>query len=207
MKIVFQGDSITDVGRLADANFPLGFGYPRIAAELAAQRFPERELEFVNRGIGGDKTEDLLKRWSEDAIDLAPDIISIMIGVNDVWHHAEARDWLPHAEFEANYRELLTRLRAETGAKIVILEPYLLFAPDKEYFREDLDPKIQVVRRLAREFADVLVPLDGLFAAAALGREPLFYSFDGVHPTEEGARFIAERYVEAVAGLIEAYED
>ena len=97
-----------------------------------------------------------------------------------------------------------SEIKAHTNAKILLLEPYVLpDVPAKDAWRADLDPKIQAVRRLAREFADAYIPTDGLFAAACVQQEPSHWSGDGVHPNENGSRFIAAYYAKAVAALIE----
>lgn len=204
MKILFQGDSITDAGRDRNDIHNLGGGYPKFAAEYIKEDYPDVDFEFINLGIGGNQTKDLVARLESDFIDINPDIVSIMIGINDTWHHAGDRSWIPNEIFEANYRTVLTALKERTNAKIVMIEPYLLPSPDgKDFFREDLDPKIQVIRKLAYEFADVYIPTDGLFASGLIGCDPMVYSKDGVHPNEEGAVFIAEYYADAVAELIE----
>jgi len=205
MKILFQGDSITDAGRSREASGTietLGRGYPKYSAELIAAAFPQIEFEFINKGISGNKAEDLRRRWQEDAIDIQPDIISILIGVNDTWHRATKGDWMPHEYFEICYRDILTQIKEKTNAKIIILEQFLLETGDKSHFHVDLDPKIQVTRKLAREFADAFIPLDGLFAQACIGEEPAKWAADGVHPTPDGAQFIAGHYLEAVKKLI-----
>ena len=204
MKILFQGDSITDAGRDRNDIHNLGGGYPKFAAEYIKEDYPDVDFEFVNLGISGNQTKDLVERLESDFIDINPDIVSIMIGINDTWHHASDKSWIPNETFEANYRTVLTALKERTNAKIVMIEPYLLPSPDgKDFFREDLDPKIQIIRKLAYEFADVYIPTDGLFASGLIGCDPMAYSGDGVHPNEEGAIFIAEYYADAVAELIE----
>ena len=203
MKILFQGDSITDAGRNREDYHDLGLGYPKYASELIRNGYPDIDFEFVNLGISGDRTDSLVARWQTDAVDIQPDIISILIGINDVWHRVIDKADLPEQAFEDNYRFILTELKNKTKAKIIMLEPYLLYAPLTEALRDDLDKKIQVVRKLAREFADVYIPTDGLFAAASVaGTEPLHWSIEGVHTTDEGARFIAEHYFAAVKKLL-----
>ena len=90
MKILFQGDSITDAGRNRDDIHDLGHGYPLYAAKYLKERYPEIDFEFVDLGISGNQTKDLVERLQADFIDIQPDIVSIMIGVNDTWHHAAA---------------------------------------------------------------------------------------------------------------------
>ncbi len=203
MKILFQGDSITDAGRGRENPHELGAGYPKYAAELIREDFPDTEFEFINLGISGNQTKDLVERLESDFIDIDPDIVSIMIGINDVWHHAADRSWIPSEIFEQNYRTVLSAVREKTSAKIIILEPYLLPVPDKENMREDLDRKIHIVRKLAREFADVYIPTDGLFASGMVDAELDTFSADGVHPNETGARYIADYYADAVYSIIE----
>lgn len=202
MKILFQGDSITDAGRNRDDIHDLGSGYPKYAAELIKKAFPDVDFEFIDLGISGNQTKDLVDRLEKDFIDIQPDIVSIMIGINDTWHHADDKSWIPAEVFESRYRTVLEKIKTQTKAKIMILEPFLIPVADKEVFREDLDPKIQIIRRLAREYADVFLPTDGLLASAYLGKEPTDFASDGVHPTDMGAEFIGKLYCQYVAPLI-----
>ena len=203
MKILFQGDSITDAGRDRNDYHNLGNGYPKYAAEYIKAAYPDVEFEFVDLGISGNQTKDLVERLQKDFVDIQPDIVSIMIGINDVWHHAAEKDWIENDVFEARYRTVLEALKTQTKAKIMIIEPFLVPIADKLFFREDLDPKIQVVRKLAREYADVFMPTDGLLASAFLGNDPLAFAADGVHPTEFGAKYLGAKYLEYVKPLIE----
>ena len=201
MKILFQGDSITDAGRNRDDIHNLGNGYPKYAAQFLKEDFPNVDFEFVDLGISGNQTKDLVERLEADFIDIQPDIVSILIGVNDTWHHAANRDYIPHDVFEERYRTVLSAIREKTNAKIMMMEPFLIPVEDKAYFREDLDPKIQVIRKLAREFADVYLPTDGLLASAYIGDDPLSYAADGVHPTAMGHCFIKDRWLETFKTL------
>lgn len=203
MKILFQGDSITDADRNRDDSHELGFGYPKYAAKLIRERFPEKDIEFVDLGISGNQTIDLVNRLQSDFIDIQPDIVSILIGVNDTWHRAENREWLSNEKFEENYRTVLEAIKTQTNAKIVMLEQFLLPAEDKLYFREDLDPKIQITRKLAWEYADVFIPLDGLLASHICNVDWQKVSADGVHPSYDyGAEVIGKIYADYVSELI-----
>lgn len=202
MKILFQGDSITDAERDYSDPHDLGKGYPLYAAAEIRKMFPNREFEFIDLGISGNTTEELKERWTDDAVNVQPDVISILIGINDTWHHAGDRNWLPNDIFESNYRGLLERIKNETSAKIIILEQFLLPVADKLYFRDDVNPKIQITRKLAREYADAFIPLDGLFAAKCIGRVPETLADDGVHPTAEAAKFIGKLYARTLASII-----
>lgn len=201
MRILFQGDSVTDAGRKRDEFYDLGIGYAKYASELIREAYPDAELEFINRGIGGNRTAELLNRWDEDAVDLKPDVISILVGINDTWRYYETGEVTTHEAFEKNYRTLLERIKNETAAKLIMLEQFLLPDSDKEHFRDDIEPKIRITRKLAREYADVFVPLDGLFAAACVREPSNVFTSDGVHPIEKGKRLIAKHYFEAFKEL------
>lgn len=206
MKILFQGDSITDAGRDKRNYHELGAGYPKFAAEYIRADFPDTDFEFINFGISGNRTDQLFDRLYTDGIAFEPDIISILIGINDVWHrHGAGRIETTDAQIETNYRAILERLKKQTDAKIVILCPFLLDSEDKESWRGEVDRVIAIVRKLADEFADVYIPLDLLFEEALKTQpEPKFYSADGVHPNDNGRAFIGKHYAEAVRSLIEA---
>ncbi len=200
MRILFQGDSITDAGRDRADYHEMGEGYPKYSKELLMKLWPD--AEYINLGISGDRTCDLMARWQEDCIKLQPDFISILIGINDTWRAYDSNSVTTVEQFEANYRSLLEDIKANTNAKILILEPFLLDSDKNKYcFRDDLNPKIDVVRRLAREYADAFIPLDGLFAAACINNAPSYFSDDGVHPNANGSKFIARLYAEAAANM------
>lgn len=204
IRILFQGDSITDAGRDRSDIHDLGSGYPLYAAEYIRKAYPGVEFEFMNTGISGDRTESLVARWQEEAIDLRPDIISILVGINDTWHHSDPSDnWEKNEYYEHCYRSLLEDVKNKTDAKILMIEQFLLYTPDKAFFRFDLAPKIELTRKLAREYADAYIPMDGLFAKASIEKEPTHWAADGVHPTAEGAALIGACYLEAVRPLID----
>ena len=204
MKILFQGDSITDWGRDRNDIHNLGNGYPKYAAKLLTERYPDIDFEFINLGISGNQTKDLVARLDTDFIDIQPDIVSILIGINDTWHHAEQKDWIPNEIFEERYRTVLTAIKEKTNAKIMMMEPFLIPTEDKAFFREDLAPKIEIIRKLAREFADIYLPTDGLLASAFIGDDPLSSAADGVHPTAKGAEFIGMLYCEYISDIIDS---
>lgn len=202
IKLLFQGDSITDAGRNREDYHDLGRGYPRYAANFLRQKYPEVEFEFIDLGIGGNKVSDLVNRMQEDFIDIAPDVVSILIGVNDTWHRAEKREWLANETFEERYRTILDAMK-KIGAKIMMMEPFLGPVEDKLFFREDLDPKIDVVRKLALEYADAYLPTDGLLYSQYIGDDHRTYMNDGVHPTPKAAEFIGQKYVEYISPIID----
>ncbi|MCX7799722.1 MAG: SGNH/GDSL hydrolase family protein [Fimbriimonadales bacterium] len=200
--VLFQGDSITDCGR--DRNDPasLGFGYAMMVGAWVGASHPDLGIRFLNRGISGDRVKDLEARWERDAIELRPDWLSILIGINDVWRRYDANDPTTVDAFQATYRRILQRAADANIQNLVLLEPFVLpFPEDRCAWREDLDPKIDAVRCLAREFGAIYVPLDGLFASAAARREPSFWAPDGVHPSAAGHALIAQAWLRAVGAL------
>ncbi|MGF1449780.1 MAG: SGNH/GDSL hydrolase family protein [Opitutales bacterium] len=203
--LLFQGDSITDAGRdrkHPDGEAGLGQGYAMMAASRLQVRFPELRLRVHNRGVSGDRVPNLLQRWQPDCLALKPDWVSVLIGINDVWRAFDANDPTSTQAYARGYRELLERTREGTEARLILCEPFVLpHPPDRLTWRADLDPKLQVVRELAREFEAILVPFDGVFAAACARREPAFWAHDGVHPTPAGHMLMAEHWLQAVGGL------
>lgn len=204
IKLLFQGDSITDAGRAYGNYHNLGNGYPKYAAEYIAEKYPDVYFEFIDLGVSGNQTKDLVARLQSDFIDINPDIVSILIGINDVWHHAEDKSWIPNDVFEERYRTVLKGIKEKTNAKIMMLEPFLIPAEDKLFFREDLAPKIEIIRKLAREYADVYLPTDGLLNSAFIHDDPFSYSADGVHPIEKGAKYIGKLYSYFVSEIIDS---
>lgn len=198
-KVLFQGDSITDCGRARDNACDLGRGYANFIASWILAKHPDTGLDFVNRGIGGDRIYDLETRWTEDCILLQPDLISILVGINDTWRRYDRNIISSVSDFEAAYRRILDRVRTETTAKLIILEPFLLHVPaERGEWREDLDPRIEAVRKIATDYDAVYISLDNLFAEAAQRREPAFWAADGVHPTQPGHALIAQAWLSAV---------
>jgi len=195
--LLFQGDSITDCGRREEP-LGIGHGFVRLIYSLLHAQYPEFHLKILNRGIGGNRVRDLQARWQSDCLDLKPDWVTLMIGINEVWRRYDSQDPTDPEVFERQYRDILTQTR-NSNANIILMEPFLLEVDDeKKAFRDDLNPKIDIVRRLAREFGTALIPLDSLFQTASIEREPAFWAEDGVHPTDPGHGLIAGAWLEKV---------
>ncbi|MEK3723926.1 SGNH/GDSL hydrolase family protein [Paenibacillus sp. FSL H8-0034] len=200
--VLFQGDSITDAGRNRDKSDDLGKGYALMAAAQFSTLYPEKQATFINRGISGNRVVDLQQRWQQDCIDLKPNVVSIYIGINDTWRRYDRNDPTSTEQFAEGYRKLLTETVAATGARLVLIEPFLLPVPeDRKRWREDLDPKITVVRELAVDFGARLVCLDGLFAQASTRAAAAFWAPDGVHPSPGGHALIAKAWLQTVGAL------
>ncbi|MFJ4623857.1 GDSL-type esterase/lipase family protein [Streptomyces sp. NPDC088812] len=191
-RLVFQGDSITAAGRDTDDDRSLGHGYVAAVAEtlIATGSAPD----VLNRGISGHRAADLRARWDRDAVQLKPDVLSVLVGINDTWRRYDSQDPTSTADYERDYRALLLPFR-DGGTRLVLIEPFLVpVRPEQWEWRADLDPRIQVVRRLAAEFDAQLLAADGLLNQAAReAGDPTAIADDGVHLTALGhARLAAE---------------
>jgi len=201
--VLFQGDSITDCGRDRSNPYSLGDGYPLLIASLFPALFPAHNVKFINRGISGNRTKHLVERWQADCIELKPDYVSIMIGINDVWHAFDKHiEPVSIEQFTANYRQILTAIREQLDAQILLMEPFVLHTPaDRIQWRSDLDPKRVVVRKLAQEFEAIFIPIDEIFQAATDHQAPGYWCPDGVHPSPAGHGIIAKAWLEAVKAI------
>jgi acyl-CoA thioesterase I len=198
--VLFIGDSITDCGRYYNDPSSLGMGYSLMIAGRLGQLYPGKNLSFYNRGINGHRAVDLQKRWDRDCLALQPNWVSIYIGINDTWRRYDSGEETTPEQFEASYRDLIERTQQSLDAKLVLVEPFVLPVPeDRKSWRQDLDPKIHIVRELAREYGAMLVPLDGLFAAASAKADPAYWAPDGVHPSPAGHALIADAWLRTVA--------
>ena len=203
MKILFQGDSVTDGSRDRSNPADMGLGYPRYASAMIEDAFPDIDFDFVNLGISGNRTADLVERMQSDFIEIQPDIVSVMIGINDVWHHfAFSYTYTSNEEFEQNYTTVLENLKQNTAAKIMIIQPFLLDVPEKQELWPELLEKQEIVKKLADEYADVYLPMHEILHADP-AEDKTVYAADGVHPTEDGACLIAQKYLEAITPLVE----
>ncbi len=201
IKVLFQGDSITDAGRDRNDIHDMGRGYPKYTSAMLTDAYPDVEFEFVNLGISGNRTENLVARLQSDFIDIKPDLVIMMIGVNDTWHNFIGEAQTTNEQFETNLRTVLTAIR-DMGAKLFMIEPYMLYGSDKEYMIPDLDNKIRMERKMAQEFADAYLPLHGILAAQTVNHPFTDFSGDGVHPNEGGAAFIAQQILGAIDPII-----
>ncbi|MDT0456388.1 SGNH/GDSL hydrolase family protein [Streptomyces sp. DSM 41527] len=209
--VMFTGDSITDCQRL-ESEDGLGFGYPlRVAGEWGL-RHPDRPVTWLNSGIAGHKVSDLEARWPTDVLDARPDVVSILVGVNDMgWHTLDPEGRvIPVEEFAAGYDRLLAPL-AGAGAELILIEPFLLpvhgvveagaarvGVEERKEWRADLDPKIQAVRDLADTYGAQLLAADRMFAERAATTAPEHWAEDGVHPTPAGHAALAAAWLRLV---------
>lgn len=204
MKILFYGDSVTDCGRDYSDITNIGEGYVKYTVESLKLAYEDVEMTFINKGISGNRTIDLLNRLDADVIAHQPDIVTILIGVNDTWRRYDNNDPTSAEQFRVNYENVLKRIKAETNAKIIMLEPFLIYGMGRDNYREDLNEKIDVERQLAKLYADYYIPLDGLLAAASVEYDDVsVLSADGVHPAEEGKKIISWHLLQVLCDVIE----
>lgn len=202
MKILFQGDSVTDAGRDRNDPHDMGNGYPKFASAMLTDAYDDVDFEFVNLGISGNRTSDLLARIKADVVDVQPDVLIMMIGVNDVWHSQGFAKEVSAEDVERNLRDILTTIREKTNAKLLMIEPFMLYGSDKEFMFPAMDECIRIERRLAHEFADAYLPMHALFAAATVEQPFTDFSPDGVHPNADGACLIAQHILHAIEPIL-----
>jgi lysophospholipase L1-like esterase len=203
--VLFQGDSITDGnrGRNEDPNHILGHGYAfSIASSLGAE-YPSRGLGFVNRGVSGDKVSDLRKRWKTDALDLRPDLISILVGVNDILASMKPGAQMNFEDFENEYRELLTSTKkALPDTVLAIGQPFILpvgmVLGNKERWMDLTQRCGLITERLAKEHHAIFIPYQEMFNDAAKKISPDYWIWDGIHPTYAGHGLMAKIWLQTV---------
>lgn len=203
--ILFQGDSITDAGRDRENDVYDGMGYPRLVKGALGADYPN-EYEFINRGISGNRIVDLYARMKIDILNLKPDVMSILIGVNDVWHEFWFGNGVDTEKFFKIYSMLIEEVKeALPDIKIMILEPFVLKCTATEEhwdaFRADVEAKAEKARLVAEKYNLPFVPLLKLFDEAATKAPASYWLSDGVHPTAAGHELIKREWLKAFNSL------
>jgi len=209
--ILFQGDSVTDCGRSREDNLQdnqgLGGGYPMLVAARLNADAPAAGIKVVNRGVSGNRVVDLYARWKIDALNLKPDVLSILIGVNDTWHEKGGYcNGVEVPRYEMVYRELL-KWTKETlpNCKIVLCEPFVLqFGAVGKDWVPEMAERGKIVKKLAKEFGALFIPFQKVVKDAAKKSAPELILADGVHPRLAGHQFLADAWIKAVkeAGIL-----
>ena len=203
-RVLFMGDSITDMkwGRNErDRNHYLGHSYVYLIASRLGVDMPGAQLEFFNRGISGHKVSDLKARWQKDAIDMKPDLLSILIGANDVSRGGTFEQW------ESDYRFILDASRkAKVDLTLVLLDPFVLPSGRLKNevawkkWRGKVDKYVAIVTQLAKDYDAIHVKTQEVFDAAAEAVSPEHWIWDGVHPLPQGHELIARNWLQEVSG-------
>lgn len=199
-KILFFGDSITDALRNRESTTASQFGFGYVM-QIAGKLFEKSPVEYnvINKGISGNRIVDLYARIKADVWNEKPDVLSILIGVNDIWHEISYKNGVELDRFEKIYRILLEdTIKALPNTKIILCEPFFLHgsATDENYdiFMQTYD-YAKVVKKLADEFSLPFIPLQKKFDDAAEKYSPEIYLYDGVHPTVQGSVLLANEWM------------
>lgn len=198
-KIVFIGDSITDCDRRGK-DAPLGNGYVSMVNNLLLSRYPELRLRLVNRGVSGDTTRDLAKRWQRDVINERPHWLSVKIGINDVWRSfgGNPREAVPIDEYRATLYRLLDAAKSSTQARLILMQPYMIEQDRADPMRYQMDLYGAVAQQAAADFNAFFVPVQAAFDAALQSSKPSQWSDDRIHPNGPGHAIIALAFLRAV---------
>lgn len=205
MRILFQGDSITDAGRVRERDDLLGWGYPLLVTANLGLESPGK-YEFFNRGISGNRVVDLYARIKMDILNLKPDVMSILIGVNDVWHEIVDCNGVDAEKYYKVYSMLIEEIKQKLpDIKIMILEPFVLKAgaTEEEWdtFLSETKKRAQMAKKVAEDFNLTFVPLQEGFDALAEKAPADYWLRDGVHPTAMGHEYIKTQWINAFKTL------
>lgn len=210
-RILFQGDSITDCSWSRDNPSHIGYGYPvHVKAQLGYDC--PGAYDFQNRAISGNRVVDVYARIKADIINLRPDVMSILIGVNDVWHEVDWQNGVDAEKYEKIYSMLIEEVKAELpDIKIMILEPFCLRAsatdnteaiPDKwNIFNSEVKKRAEKAKAVAEKYNLPFIPLQQKFDEMSAGTENSYWLADGVHPTAMGHELIAREWLKAFSKL------
>ncbi|MEN8118511.1 MAG: SGNH/GDSL hydrolase family protein [Bacteroidota bacterium] len=204
--ILFQGDSITDAHREKEKELPnnagsFGLGYAFLAASHLLNSLPEKDLTIYNRGISGNKVFQLADRWEKDCLELKPNVLSILIGVNDYWHKRNGHYDGTVDVYENDYRKLLTWTKESfPGIKLVICEPFYVLETTAvdETWVEPMKQYQAAALKIANEFNASWIPFQKVFDEAIKHAPGKYWAADGVHPSMAGAQLMAEAWLKAV---------
>ena len=206
MRILFQGDSITDADRSRQDDSRLGTGYPRLVEAALGLEEPF-EHEFLNRGISGNRIVDLYARIKADIINLKPDLMSILIGVNDVWHETgDNPNGVCADKFYKIYDMLIEEVKAALpNLKIMILEPFVLqgcsTVENWEWFSTEVPKRAAMAKKIAEKYGLPFIPLQEGFDKLCEKAPSEYWLGDGVHPTAKGHEFIKNQWLNAYKSL------
>ncbi|NMA42926.1 MAG: SGNH/GDSL hydrolase family protein [Oligosphaeraceae bacterium] len=203
--VLFQGDSITDAGRSREismerSNLDLGQGYPTLVTASLLKKMPGQGLRFFNRGVSGDRVVNLYARWKIDALNLKPDLISILVGVNDTGHGIPPNNnGVEPERYGMVYRQLLEWTKQQLPeVTLVLMEPFVLLVdPVNESWLPEMNERSRIVKELSAEFDAVFVPCQSILNQACQVAPASYWLLDGVHPSLAGHQLLADAWIKA----------
>jgi lysophospholipase L1-like esterase len=206
---LFQGDSITDGNRTRnnDWNHVMGHGYAYIIASKLWYELPAKGLHFFNRGVSGNKVTDLAARWQTDALDIKPNVLSMLIGINDVSAFLNGNKDFTAQQYERGYRTLLQQTKEQLpNIQLVLCEPFILpVGKVKEQwaaYEEEVRKRREIVKRLSAEHQTILVEFQQAFNKALAKAPAEYWIWDGIHPMPAGHELMAREWISQVSKKI-----
>lgn len=206
MKILFQGDSITDAGRARDNDVNVGVGYPLLIKASMGFEAPGK-YEFINRGISGDRVVDVYARIKKDIINIRPDVLSILIGVNDVWHDfAESPNGVDADKYYRIFDMLIEEVKKSLpDVRIMIMEPFVLKGSGTEKnwdcFNSEVKKRAEMAKKIAKKYDLPYIALQQGLDELSENIEESYWLIDGVHPTAMGHEYIKREWLKAFKNL------
>ena len=181
----------------------MGYGYANFVVQKLTAKYPDVDLEFINLGLSGNRTDQLFDRLTPDCVELDPDIVSVLIGINDVWHRYEY-EFIPTTDEQIalNFKCILERIKRDTKAKLIVLQPFTE-GNDQARMQSDVERLIAIVDDIAEKYADTYIRTNEIIHADEHYGIEHYFTRDGVHPNACGAEFLADLYVEAISPLID----
>ncbi len=199
--IVFIGDSITDADRNQSAYRPFGFGFVHFVANILLARYPQLNISIINAGVSGNTVRDLKNRWEKDCIKPQPDILSVLVGINDMARRYAEPEKLPRAvyedEYELTYRQLLSQAKQHLNCQLMLMEPFMFCSDAENELFKSLRGYIDIVDRLAGEFGAILVPLQSEIDKQIRQVPSGNWSLDMIHPYVWAHAWIARCWLQA----------
>ena len=204
-RIVFAGDSVTDMGSVQPVGEGLfdnmGRGYPRVIENMIASVYPELSIRFTNSGISGNTSKDLLNRFQRDVIDMNPDWVSICIGINDVWRQYDTPAMTDYAvspeEYEANMRKMIEAAK-QTAKGVIVATPYYMEPNTADFMRGRMQVYVDICQRLAEEYGCIFVNFQAMYDNYFKYKHSSFIAWDRVHPNQIGATLMAKEWLSKV---------
>ena len=202
-RIVFAGDSVTDMGSAQPVGEGLfdnvGRSYVRVVENMLASFYPETFLRVTNSGISGNTSRDLLKRFDRDVVELSPDWVSICIGINDVWRQFDSpaipESHVSPEEYESNVEAMIHKVKGRVKG-IFLLSPYIIEPNREDMMRKRMDEYVEICRKLAEKHGCIYVDFQKMYADYCKIRHSSYIAWDRIHPNQVGATLMARAFLE-----------